>query len=151
MRAEVIAALRQLSGGYIRDRRASGELRSRIVTVAHERSRLMRGVELHQHTELTQRKLAENESVRTELERSARAADDRLRAVEAVIAAVVTEAAAPQTAPLAEEVKAREGRARPAPVRAPHPSRLRPKAPRAPAAGPDVPLRGGWSRPGGGD
>jgi len=145
MRTKAIAALRQLSGGYIRDRRASGELRSRIVAMAHERSRLVQGVELHQQTERTQRRLAEVEKVRLALERSARAADDRLRGVEAVIAAVVTEAAAlpADTTPQADPAR---------PAR--RPTRVDP-APSRPAdtrgMGTQAPVRGGWSRPGSDD
>jgi hypothetical protein len=159
MRAHAIAALRQLSSSYIRDRRASGEIRGRIVAAAHERSRLLRGAELHAHTELTQRKLAEIEDVRIALERSARAADDRLRAVEAVIASVVTEGAGlPLTPPAGglPPLQAPQPVMAPspllqAPARRPHPSRLRPRAPRPSADGPDEPLRGGWSRPAGTD
>lgn len=101
-RTEIVRVLRQLAASYIRDRRASGELKSRLIALARQP-----GTE-------------EVERIRGTLERSVRAADERLRALESVIGAVVIAAATTQ------DVRAK---------------------PRPPDRGP---VRGGWSPPPGG-
>jgi hypothetical protein len=105
MRADVTAVLRRVSADYIRSRRAAGELRTRLVSVAHERTRLVDNIPPESLGERAQSRLAEIERVRGTLERSARAADERVRAVEAVIAAIViaTGDAGPAPVPSAPE------------------------------------------------
>lgn len=114
------ALLRRLSAVYMRDRRTSGGLRARLVGLAHEVSRHSGGVA----SPGDGRRPAEVERVREELERSSRAADDRLRAMESIIAAAVRRTGDP-------------------PVES---SRAGPVAdvPHRPVA---EPVRGGWSQP----
>ncbi len=88
-RTRATHALRHLTSEYIRERRTAGELRSRLVSVVHERSRLSDGIPTESQGERTQRQLDELEHVRGTLERSARAADARVGALEGVIAAIV--------------------------------------------------------------
>lgn len=114
---QIIGALRHLAAEYIRGRRASGELRTRLVAFAQQRARVP--------DEDAGRRPAEIERVRTTLERSARVADERLRALEAVIAAVAVDAVRAMPARVVDGAQPRRH-----PVGAVHP------------------VRGGWVAPG---
>jgi hypothetical protein len=149
--AASVRTLHTLSTEYIRSRRAYGELRTRLVTVAHERSRLTEGIPVESMSERLQEKLGEIERVRSTLERSARVADERLRGLESVIVAAVRAAVERErTAP--PDVTAPQPLAEGPPARAPRriepiapPVMPRPAAPEPPETTPWI--RGGFSEP----
>ena len=110
---QVKIALRHFAARYIGARRAGGELRTRLVALLHERK-----LATADHEEI--------DRVRGTIERSAQVADDRTRALEAVIAAVARHIDVTQLQTVAQ------------PPGAGSPVVYRP---------PDAVLRGGWSPP----
>ena len=106
--AQRVAALRRMGSEYIRARRTSGDLRARLVAVAQQR------VQIGDQAEI--------ERVRATLERSSRAADERIRAMEAVISSIAVAIA--ESAPRA-------------------PAARTPQL----AGATDAPVRGGWVAP----
>jgi hypothetical protein len=118
--------LRRFAAEYIRDRSIAGDLKSKLIAIAHDRST---GTE----------RRAEVERVRATLERSARTADERLRALEVIIGAVSAAAAEIAPAPV-DPVPPR------VPERPVENSRTRPGPP---VLTPDAPVRGGWAPPAG--
>ena len=124
-----MCVLRDLSARYIAARRVSGELRTRLIAILHERNRwLDQTAPGGANPSFAQRQLADVERVRRALERSARTATDRALAIEAVIGAVVRQEGV---------ARVRAARAAGASVGR-QPGR---------AVRPDPSLRGGWTPP----
>lgn len=125
-------ALRSLAMTYIGARRAGGELRTRLLAIEHERAQILGAIGDREYGTASDRELAEIDRVRRTIARSSAATSERLRALEAVIAAVAGNV-------LAERSK------RPGPPTATPPVRERPAAFAEVRPVPEA--RGGWSPP----
>jgi hypothetical protein len=122
-------ALRSLGTTYIGARRAGGELRTRLLALDHERAHLLAAIGDREYGSASDRELAEIDRVRRTIARSSAASSERLRALEAVIAAIagnVVRASARRTA-----------------AHAPTP----PPRPAFVEVRPEAAVRGGWSPP----
>jgi hypothetical protein len=125
-------ALRALALTYIGARRAGGELRTRLLAIEQERAQLLGAIGEHEYGSASDRELAEIDRVRRMIARSSAASTERLRALEAVIAAVAGNV-------LTRSVTQAPAAAFPQPAR----SEPRPFA----EVRPDAAVRGGWSPP----
>jgi hypothetical protein len=127
-----VRALRRFASTYLGERRAAGELRTRLVAIEHERARWIEAAETGALAGRPDRQLAELDRVQGTLARSAAASNERLIALESVIAVIASEVVA--TGGIASDPAA------PAPV---SPS----SSTRSYAVRPDASVRGGWSAP----
>ena len=84
-------ALRLFASQYVLSRRVSDDLRLRLVAITRERSRIAEALEPHDVDAAASPELVEIDRVRTALDRSASAYEERLRALEAIIAALACE------------------------------------------------------------
>lgn len=125
-------ALRSLALTYIGARRAGGELRTRLLALEQERAQLLTAIGDREYGTSSDRELAEIERVRRTIARSSAASSERLRALEAVIAAVAGNVVEANASP-ADVRPAREGRGEGSHVFA--------------EVRPDAAVRGGWSPP----
>jgi hypothetical protein len=131
--AGVTAALRSLALSYVGAQRAGGELHTRLMAIERERAQLLSTMEQREYGSPSDREFAEVERVRRTLARSSAASADRLRAIEAVIAAVTREAILAGRTLVPPE-------ARP-------PDDARPTPDPLPVVRPEAQVRGGWSPP----
>ena len=125
-------ALRSLAMTYIGARRAGGELRTRLLAIEQERAQLLGAIGDREYGTASDRELAEIDRVRRTIARSSAASSERLRALEAVIAAVAGNVLADRSKPRAQPSAASPAQQRPAPS-----TEVRPAAE----------ARGGWTPP----
>lgn len=92
-------ALRSLAMTYIGARRAGGELRTRLLAIEQERAQLLGAIGDREYGTVSDRELAEIDRVRRTIARSSAASAERVRALEAVIAAVAGNALAARSQP----------------------------------------------------
>lgn len=125
-------ALRSLAMTYIGARRAGGELRTRLLAIEQERAQLLGAIGDREYGTASDRELAEIDRVRRMIARSSAASSERVRALEAVIAAVAGNAVAARSQPSMPPPAAAPAQQPPAEF-----SEIRPAAE----------ARGGWSPP----
>jgi hypothetical protein len=125
--------LRSLASNYIAAQRAGTELRTQLAAIERERTRVLDAAGRTEYGGPSDRELAEIERVRRTLARSSAASVEELRALEAVIAALASDA----LDVLSEQ---------PAPAPATGAARVR-AAEFFPVSSRDAVHRGGWSPP----